>query len=134
MATIGPSVSQGLQREQDEEISRLEREVEEQRFRHEDRVRGLKARFLRERRELEGQSHRRVRAMTDRASKVSCPVTWQGVCVCVCVCVRVRVRVCVCVCAHVCVHVHVHVCVCVSICVCVCVCVLEHVYTCSYMY
>lgn len=63
--------TQSLQQEQEQEISRLERQLEEMRFRHEDRIRGLKTQFLRDKRAFEEATEDRIRAEAQRANKVA---------------------------------------------------------------
>ena len=60
-----------LQQDQEQEISRLEEELEEQRFRHEDRIRSMKTKFLKEKKAFEEATEARIRAMADSANKVS---------------------------------------------------------------
>jgi hypothetical protein len=58
-----------LQKEQEEEITALEKEVEEKRFLHENRIRVLKTQFLREQKSFEKEAELRVRMMAERADK-----------------------------------------------------------------
>lgn len=59
-----------LQQDQEQEISRLEEELEEQRFQHEDRIRSMKTKFLKEKKAFEEATEARIRAMADSANKV----------------------------------------------------------------
>lgn len=61
---------QALQREQEEEIAALEKEVEEKRFQHETRIRALKTQFLKEQKSFEKEAELRVRTMAEKADKV----------------------------------------------------------------
>ena len=64
---------QTLQSEQEDEIAKLEKEVEEKQFQHENRIRMLKTQFLREQRAFEKEAETRVQAMAERADKVKKP-------------------------------------------------------------
>ena len=59
-----------LQQDQEQEISRLEEELEEQRFQHEDRIRSMKTKFLKEKKAFEEATEARIMAMADSANKV----------------------------------------------------------------
>lgn len=58
-----------LQRQQENEISQLEKEVDEKRFQHENRIRVLKTQFLQEQRQFEHEAELRVHAMAEKADK-----------------------------------------------------------------
>ena len=49
---------------------RLEKEVEEKKFQHENRIRILKTQFLREQRSFEEEAEMKVNAMAEKADKV----------------------------------------------------------------
>lgn len=59
-----------LQQDQEQEIRRLEEELEEHRFQHEDRIRGMKTKFLKEKKAFEDVTEAHIRAMADSANKV----------------------------------------------------------------
>ena len=59
-----------LQKTQEDEIARLEKEIEEKNFQHENRIRALKTKFLREQRSFEEQAEKKVTAMSEKADKV----------------------------------------------------------------
>lgn len=61
-----------LQQDQEQEIRSLEEELEEQRFQHEDRIRGMKTKFLKEKKAFEEATEARIRSMADAANRVSC--------------------------------------------------------------
>ena len=63
--------TQALQQEQEQEISRLEWQLEEMRFQHEDKVRRLKTQFLMDKRAFEETIEDLIRTEAQRASKVS---------------------------------------------------------------
>ncbi|XP_064406247.1 basal body-orientation factor 1-like [Halichondria panicea] len=58
-----------LKEEQDEEIMSLERRLETLRFQHEDRVRGMKTKFLKEKKAYEDSIETRIKSMAVEASK-----------------------------------------------------------------
>ena len=60
-----------LQQDQEQEIRHLEEELEERRFQHEDRIRSMKTKFLREKKAFEEATEARIRTMADSANKVS---------------------------------------------------------------
>lgn len=62
-----------MQSEQEDEIAKLEKEVEEKRFQHENSIRMLKTQFLREQRAFEKEAETRIQAMAERADKVKKP-------------------------------------------------------------
>lgn len=64
-------ILQEQQVRQEQEIGALERQLEEAVFRHENHVRKMKTQFLQERRAYDAEMAARVRAMTQRASKVT---------------------------------------------------------------
>ncbi len=59
-----------MKEEQDEEIMSLERRLETLRFQHEDRVRGMKTKFLKEKKAYEDSIETRIKSMAVEASKV----------------------------------------------------------------
>ena len=61
-----------LQQDQEQEICRLEEELEERRFQHEDRIRSMKTKFLKEKKTFEESTEARIRSMAEAANKVSC--------------------------------------------------------------
>ena len=61
---------QVLKRQQDQEIARLERTLEEMRFQHENSLRAMRAKFLQERRQFEEEHETRTAAMTNLATQV----------------------------------------------------------------
>ncbi len=61
---------QTLKEEQDREIESLERRLETARFQHEDRIRGMKAQFLRKKKAHEESINGRIQSMAVEASKV----------------------------------------------------------------
>ena len=63
-------LEQDLQQEQELEIHQLEVELEQIKFQHEDRIRGLKTAFLKEKRAFEEDMEAKVQAMADEANKV----------------------------------------------------------------
>ena len=63
--------AQMLQQDQEQEIRHLEEELEERRFQHEDRIRSMKTKFLREKKAFEEATEARIRTMADSANKVS---------------------------------------------------------------
>lgn len=58
-----------LQQDQEQEIRHLEEELEERRFQHEDRIRSMKTKFLREKKAFEEATEARIRTMADSANK-----------------------------------------------------------------
>lgn len=52
---------------------RLERELEERKFHHENRIRSLKTQFLKDKQAYEERAEAQVRAMANKADKVSLP-------------------------------------------------------------
>lgn len=60
-----------LQHEQESEIAKLERKLEDMRFKHEDKLRALKTQFLKEKRAFEESSSSKVQSMASDASRVS---------------------------------------------------------------
>ena len=52
---------------------KLERELEERKFQHENRIRFLKTQFLKDKQAYEERAEAQVRAMANRADKVLCP-------------------------------------------------------------
>ena len=62
---------QALQKTQEDEIARLEKEIEEKNFQHENRIRVLKTKFLQEQRSFEEQAEKKVTAMSEKADKVN---------------------------------------------------------------
>ena len=60
-----------LQHEQEAEIAKLERKLEDMRFKHEDKLRALKTQFLKEKRAFEESSSFKVQSMASDASRVS---------------------------------------------------------------
>ena len=62
--------TQALQQEQEQEISRLEWQLEEMRFQHEDKVRRLKTQFLMDKRAFKEATEDFIRTEAQRASKV----------------------------------------------------------------
>ena len=60
-----------LQQDQEQEIRHLEEELEEHRFQHEDKIRGMKTKFLKEKKAFEEATEARIRAMADSANKVT---------------------------------------------------------------
>lgn len=60
-----------LQQDQEQETRHLEEKLEERRFQHEDRIRGMKTKFLKEKRAFEEATEARIKAMADLANKVS---------------------------------------------------------------
>lgn len=61
---------QTLKEQQDKEIESLERRLETARFQHEDRIRGMKAQFLREKKAYEESINSRIQTIAAEASKV----------------------------------------------------------------
>ena len=49
---------------------KLERELEERKFQHENRIRSLKTQFLKDKQAYEERAEAQVRAMADKADKV----------------------------------------------------------------
>ena len=64
------TVIQEQQVRQEQEISSLERQLEEAVFHHENHVRRMKTQFLQERRAYDAEMAARVRLMTQRADQV----------------------------------------------------------------
>ena len=62
--------AQALQREQEKEIMKLERELEERKFQHENQIRSLKTQFLKDKQAYEERAEAQVRAMANKADKV----------------------------------------------------------------
>ena len=62
---------QVLKDEQDREIESLERRLETMQFQHEDKIRGIKTKFLKEKKAYEESTESRIKTMADQASKVA---------------------------------------------------------------
>ncbi len=60
-----------LQEEQEDKIQKLEQQLNEERFAHEDKIRSIKTQFLKEKRTLEEASRTKIKEMADVANKVS---------------------------------------------------------------
>ena len=62
---------QSLQVQQDLEIERLEKHLEQMKFEHENTLRSMRSRFLRQRQAFEDEYEARKKAMSDSANLVS---------------------------------------------------------------
>lgn len=69
-STAPSSLHQVLQSQQDLEMARLERMLEEMHFQHENTLRTMRARFLQERQQFEEEHRARTATVTDLATQV----------------------------------------------------------------